>query len=362
MLRPPSSTTVSASLKSQDFDGFAHSFHHFPRETIELVIEHQLESYLITGMMSEPSAVMADAVYRMLMAAPEKLSLLTLNENARILSLLFRSQPDAFAADCGEDLCAKLTAFRNEDPQGDIDDYLLRYTYRKLFSWSRASRDWIKTNFMEFDPLHQSQEQIHSQLSYYLDASILPILNFIGLDNTLIRDRIREVLDVQMTGSECAYPLLSILSGKPEFDMEYLRKAIRYTLLPNGKVNDLARTSRIQNELGEYLVKNAKLDDPQLIRDCAEVLLPEMAPLTESDVGGGRLLMDFASKAIGNQNGLRLYLYRRPDITPADIGPSLHSQAAINFAMKHVNFKIEDLLEYVRDDLKESQLGQDLGL
>lgn len=362
MLRPPSATTLSASLKSQDYEGFANTFHHFPSEAIEIVIQQQLECYLITGMMSTASPVMADAVHRMLMATPEKLSLLTLNENARILSLLFRSNPEDFAGDCGEDLCNQLTAFRKEKPKGSIDDFLLRFTYRTLFAKARASREWIKTNFLEFDPLHESQAKLDSTLSYYLDASVLPILNFIGLDNTLIRDRVREVLDAQMKGGDCAYPLLSILSEQPEFDMEYLRKAVLYTLAPNGKVTDLARTSRIQIELGEYLVKNAKLDDIQIIRDCALALLPEMAHLPDADLSGGRLLMEFAGKAAGNQRGLQQIIYRRPDIGAADVGPCLHSQAAINFAMKHVNFKLEDLLEHVRDDLKESQLGQDLGL
>jgi hypothetical protein len=362
MLHPPSSTALAAFLKSQDYQGFINSFHHFPRETIEIVIQQQLECYVITGMVSTASPVMADAVHRMLMATPEKLSLLTLNENARILSLLYRSSPEDFAGDCSEDLYNQLTAFRKEQPKGSVDDFLLRFTYRTLFSKARASREWIKTNFLEFDPLHESQAQLDSSLTYYLDASILPILNFIGLDNTLIRDRIREVLDAQMKGVDCAYPLLSILSEQPEFDMEYLRKAVRYTLPPNGKMTDLARTARIQIELGEYLVKNAKLDDTQIIRDCAQALLPEMAHLTDANLSGGRLLMEFAAKAVGNQRDLQQHIYRRPDITAADIGPCLHSQAAINFAMKHVKFKLEDLLEYVHDDLKESQLGQDLGL
>lgn len=342
---------------------------HFGQVVAHIHHENLLDS-LVIALMERRTPIIAAAVTSVLMMNPESLALRALNQTVDVTALLYRSTDAeaSFAKECGRKLYDELNQHVKDASDASLRDYLTRLLYRTLFQKDPRSREWIKENFLTYDPLGSSGGG--ASLGY-VDHHMLVILNFIGLDNQLIRERARQVLDIQMAHDTADHRMIALLSQQPEFDMEYLVKIAKILGRPEDEFNKVKPTApAILSALGDLLVQNGKFDQGDEIAACInglhgtplETRLIKVSETALVKTTAADLLLDFIEKTRNSCSERLKVLYQRNMLTAEQIGSRLRSTRDLNFAVKYSAFPVAELLEHAPESLREQKLGTDLGL
>jgi hypothetical protein len=329
---------------------------------IDDIVDMDIPERLVAALLERRTPHIAQGVLRLLQRAPETFSVCLLNQTVDMTTLAFHSSDakDFFEEECGATLYRELSKFRSTPSSGSTRDFLTRLLYRTLFQKAPESKQWIRENFLSFDPLDEASR---GQSFGKFDAGMLVILNYIGLDNQMIRERSREVLDVQIhQGGVPDHQWALLLWGQPEFDLEYLARTA--TALNNSVSTFVAERKKgdtIIERLGDALVENAQVDQVERIRQCMKAIAGMDAP-SLAERSGGDLLLDFASHARGDSSARMAKLLQRNILTAEQVGPRLNSTKDLNFALRHGNLSMVDLLTHAPETLRAARLEHDLGL
>jgi len=328
----------------QDFEG-----------AVAHIYETEKPEYITNALLERKTPILARAVLRLLQLAPETLSIRLLNQTVDITATLYKSSdaPEHFA------LYDELNHFTSTNPEGSVREHLTRLMYRTLFQKAPESRQWIRDNFLSYDPLDLTSQ---SQGLGQIDGSMLVILNYIGLDNQLIRDRAREVLDVQLGQGYGDPQLVLLLSGQPEFDLTYLAKVAA----PYQKPNETRAMMQASNNnhlraLGDALVANAQVEQMEEIGQCMKAIAG-MDPALLPGRSGGDLLLDFVAHTRPANSACLAALYKRNILTAEQIGPRLNTNKELDFAVRHSNLQMLDLLPHTPETVQAGRLEIDIGL
>ncbi|MDT8925422.1 hypothetical protein RBE51_21740 [Pseudomonas taiwanensis] len=335
-------------------------------DDFEGAVEHlkatEQAEYLVSALLERRTPIIAKAVLRLLQLAPDVLSIRLLNQTVDITTTLYKSSDAAehFPEDCGRTLYDELNHFTSANPEGSVREHLTRLMYRTLFQKAPESRQWIRDNFLSYDPMDLTSM---SQSLGRIDEKMLVIMNYIGLDNELIRDRAREVLDVQLGQGAVDPQLVLLLSGQPEFDMTYLAKVAEAFNKPN-ETRVLMQQSNNNHlrTLGDALIVNAQVDQADEIGQCMKAIAGMDPALLLPGRSGGDLLLDFIEYTRSDNSARLAALYSRNILTAEQIGPRLKSTKELDFAVRHSNFKMLDLLPYTPETVQAGRLEHDIGL
>lgn len=325
------------------------------------IYEVDKAEYIASALLERRTPIIAKAVLRLLQLAPESLSIRLLNQTVDITTTLYKSSDAAeqFPVDCGRTLYDELNHFTSTNPGGSVREHLTRLLYRTLFQKAPESRQWIRDNFLSYDPMDLTSM---SQSLGLIDGKMLVIMNYIGLDNQLIRDRAREVLDVQLAQGAADPQLVLLLSGQPEFDMAYLTKVAEHFYKPNEtRVMMQQSNNNHLRVLGDALIANAQVDQVEEIGQCMKAIAG-MDPALLPGRSGGDLLLDFVAHTCPSNSARLAALYRRNILTAEQIGPRLNTNKELDFAVRHSNFKLLDLLPHAPETVQAGRLEHDIGL
>ncbi|AYG48091.1 hypothetical protein DV532_27825 (plasmid) [Pseudomonas sp. Leaf58] len=334
----------------QDFEGAIAHIH-----------DTEKPEYITNVLLERKTPILARAVLRLLQLAPDTLSLRLLNQTVDITTTLYNSSDAAehFPVECGRTLYDELNHFTSTNPGASVREYLTRLLYRTMFQKAPESRQWIRDNFLSYDPMDLTSM---SQSLGRIDGRMLIIMNYIGLDNQLIRDRAREVLDVQLAQGAADAQLVLLLSGQPEFDMTYLAKVAEHYYKPNEpRVMMQQSNNNHLRVLGDALIANAQVDQVEDIGLCIKAIAG-MDPSLLPGRSGGDLLLDFIQHTSTNNSKRHAALYQRNILTAEQIGPRLNTNKELDFAVRHSNFKLLDLLPHAPETVQAGRLERDIGL
>lgn len=334
----------------QDFEG-----------AVAHIYEADKADYIANALLERRTPIIAKAVLRLLQLAPETLSIRLLNQTVDITTTLYKSSDasEHFPRDCGRTLYDELNHFTNTTPDGSLSEHVTRLMYRTLFQKAPESRQWIRDNFLSYDPLDLTSMSQHLGR---IDGKMLVIMNYIGLDNQLIRDRVREVLDVQLGQGSADPQLVLLLSGQPEFDMAYLAKVAETYHKPNEtRVMIQQSNNNHLRVLGDALIANAQVDQVEDIGQCLKAIAG-MDPSWLPGRSGGDLLLDFIHHTSSNNSKRHADLYQRNILTAEQIGSRLNTTKELDFAVRYSNFKMLDLLPHAPETVQAGRLEHDIGL
>ena len=334
----------------QDFEG-----------TVAHIYEADKAEYIASALLERRTPIIAKAVLRLLQLAPESLSIRLLNQTVDITTTLYKSSdaPEHFPKDCGRTLYDELNHFTNTNPEGSVSEHVTRLMYRTLFQKAPESRQWIRDNFLSYNPMDIGSM---TQALGRIDEKMLVILNYLGLDNELIRDRAREVLDVQLANNTSDPQLVLLLSGQPEFDLTYLAKVAQMFNQPSETRQIIKQSNeRHLRAFGDALVANAQVDQVVEIGQCMKAIAG-MDPALLPGRSGGDLLLDFVAHTRPANSACLAALYKRNILTAEQIGPRLNTNKELDFAVRHSNLQMLDLLPHTPETVQAGRLEIDIGL
>ncbi|WP_410951720.1 hypothetical protein [Pseudomonas sp. S1(2024)] len=326
---------------------------------LDYIVKANKPVELAIAFLGSPSLILAKAVLHLLKRLPESPSIVLLNQAVySAFHAYFPETPHAFERKFGEQLHHHVRSFREQNPDKPTLEFFTATLYGNLFRLAPDSRTWIADNFLSFSPLDPSA---CAQGMSSIEA-MSSILNAVGLDNLVIRERARQVLDAQIANAVVNPQFVYLLVNQPEFDTLYLAKLARY-LREENPYSQLALQDNEEtlSKLARVFVSDAPLEQVEEIRAALMALCGDVYPL-RPDQKGANLLMDFATASPMASKAVLTTLYRRQILTPAEIGPRLKTVKDLNFASMHSRIPVHDLLNHAPESLQALHLEHEIGL
>jgi hypothetical protein len=326
---------------------------------IDHIVEADKPDELAIAFLGRPSPIVAKALLQVLERMSESPSIAVLNKAVyAAFHAYFPESPHAFERRFGVQLHHDVRAFREQNLDKPTLEFFTATMYGNLFRLAPDSRTLIAENFLSFSPLDPSA---CAQGMSSIEA-MSSTLNAAGLDNLVIRQRAREVLDVQIDNAVVNPQFVYLLVNQPEFDTLYLAKLARY-LREEDPYSQLALQDNEETlrKLARVFVLNARLDQVDEIRAALTALCGDEYTL-RPDQDGANLLMDFATASPMASKAVLTALYRRKILTPAEIGPHLLTLKDLSFASRQSRLPVHELLSHASESLQALHLEHEIGL
>ncbi|AYG48258.1 hypothetical protein DV532_28755 (plasmid) [Pseudomonas sp. Leaf58] len=326
---------------------------------IDHIVEADKPEELAIAFLGSPSPIVAKAMVEVLKRMPESPSIALLNKAVyAAFHAYFPESPYAFERRFGGQLHHDVRSFLEQNIDKQTLGFFTATLYGNLFRLAPDSRTWIAENFLSFSPLDpnacaQGLSSIEAMSS---------TLNAVGLNNLVIRERSREVLDVQIANAVVNPQFVYLLVGQPEFDTLYLAKLARY-LREEDPYSPLALQDNEETlrKLARVFVSNAPLQKVDEIRATLTALCGDEFTV-RPDRDGANLLMDFATASPMASKAVLALLYRRKILTPAEIGPHLLTLKDLSFASRLSRLPVHELLTHAPESLQALHLEHEIGL